>query len=165
MCTVHNTIRAVSNAFFHGENNVESVKKIRQSNRRNDVIFISEEAKIIINYITGNMNAVRIVFWFVLVLVNFTSRGSLHGHWGNRMIAPVPVKKPWQIWIYKCISIRYKLTIGPQPINRTQLCNCVFIKGTYRIRNIKIPCMNMCFELAPQVVVSWQLPHENDPVV
>ena len=23
----------------------------------------------------------------------------LHWHWGNRMIAPVPVKEPWRIWI------------------------------------------------------------------
>ena len=23
----------------------------------------------------------------------------LHWHWGNRMIAPVPVKQPWRIWI------------------------------------------------------------------
>ena len=25
--------------------------------------------------------------------------GSLHWHWGNHMIAPVPVKSPWKIWI------------------------------------------------------------------
>ena len=25
--------------------------------------------------------------------------GLLHGHWGNHMIAPVPVKQPWRIWV------------------------------------------------------------------
>ena len=24
---------------------------------------------------------------------------SLHWHWGNHMIAPVPVKQPWKIWV------------------------------------------------------------------
>ena len=28
--------------------------------------------------------------------------GLLHRHWGNRMIAPVPVKQSWRIWIYRC---------------------------------------------------------------
>ena len=27
------------------------------------------------------------------------SPGLLHGHWGNRTIAPVPVKQPWRIWL------------------------------------------------------------------
>ena len=27
------------------------------------------------------------------------SSGLLHWHWGNHMIAPVPVKQPWRIWI------------------------------------------------------------------
>ena len=25
--------------------------------------------------------------------------GLLHWHWGNHMIAPVPVKQPWRIWV------------------------------------------------------------------
>ena len=29
----------------------------------------------------------------------------LHGHWGNHIIAPVPVKQPWSIWI-KLTSIK-----------------------------------------------------------
>ena len=29
----------------------------------------------------------------------YTSR-LLHWHWGNRMIAPVPVKRPWRVWAY-----------------------------------------------------------------
>ena len=27
------------------------------------------------------------------------SSGLLHRHWGNRMIAPVPVKEPWRKWV------------------------------------------------------------------
>ena len=27
--------------------------------------------------------------------------GLLHWHWGNSMMAPVPVKQPWRIWVNK----------------------------------------------------------------
>ena len=33
--------------------------------------------------------------------------GSLHWHWGNHMIAPVPMKWPWKIWV----KLRYQITI------------------------------------------------------
>ena len=45
--------------------------------------------------------------WFVFccVLLRFSTdilypypSGLLHWHWGNHMIAPVPVKQPWRIW-------------------------------------------------------------------
>ena len=29
----------------------------------------------------------------------YNSSGLLYWHWGNHMIAPVPVKQPWRIWI------------------------------------------------------------------
>ena len=38
--------------------------------------------------------------------------GLLHWHWGNHMIAPVPVKQPWRIWaskwIHKVLMINQK---------------------------------------------------------
>ena len=30
------------------------------------------------------------------------SSGLLHWHWGNHMIAPVPVKQPWKSWLPQC---------------------------------------------------------------
>ena len=47
---------------------------------------------------------VFVLFCFVLFLLStgwfypYPSR-LLHWHWGNLMIAPVPVKQPWRIWI------------------------------------------------------------------
>ena len=44
--------------------------------------------------------------WFCCLLLWFDLRrlypypsGLLHWHWGNHMIAPVPVKQSWKIWI------------------------------------------------------------------
>ena len=39
--------------------------------------------------------------------------GLLHWHWGNHMIAPVPVKQPWRIWV--------KVT-GTKPQHTTAKC-------------------------------------------
>ena len=30
--------------------------------------------------------------------------GLLHWHWGNLMIAPVPVKQPWRIWVIQHVN-------------------------------------------------------------
>ena len=35
------------------------------------------------------------VLWFLYPY----SSGLLHGHWGNHMIATVPVKQPWRRWV------------------------------------------------------------------
>ena len=42
-----------------------------------------------------------VVFCCGFVMVGFTpyTSGLLHWHWGNHMIAPVPVKQPWRIWV------------------------------------------------------------------
>ena len=32
--------------------------------------------------------------------ITYLLSGLLHWHWGNHMIAPVPVKQPWNIWKY-----------------------------------------------------------------
>ena len=39
------------------------------------------------------------VVWRYMWLFHLYSSGLLHWHWGNHMIAPVPVKWPWRIWI------------------------------------------------------------------
>ena len=52
--------------------------------------------------------------------------GLLHWHWGNHMIAPVPVKQPWRIWVKSvgskpkqsttnlCIILRMCCMFGPK---------------------------------------------------
>ena len=37
----------------------------------------------------------------ILSCFNLYQSGLLHWHWGNHMIAPVPVKQPWRIWVNK----------------------------------------------------------------
>ena len=38
------------------------------------------------------------------------SSGSLHWHWGNHMIAPVPVKGPWRIWVKSVSNLSHQNT-------------------------------------------------------
>ena len=40
-----------------------------------------------------------VLLWFGGFQFYPCSSGLLHWHWGNHMIAPVPVKQPWRIWI------------------------------------------------------------------
>ena len=46
-----------------------------------------------------------VLLWMSWVYIVFIRRtlpylsGLFHRHWGNRMIAPVPVEQPWRIWI------------------------------------------------------------------
>ena len=54
--------------------------------------------------------------------------GLPHWHWGNRMIAPVPVKQPWRIWVkIGCYHTRTKLIkvdgFGMYSMYTTCLCN------------------------------------------
>ena len=53
-------------------------------------------------YIPRNMHTVFALLCFVVVihwLIFPYPSGLLHWHCGNLMIAPVPAKKPWWIWI------------------------------------------------------------------
>ena len=57
------------------------------------------------------------------------SSGLLHWHWGNRMIAPVPVKQPWRIWVkIGCYQTRTKLTKvgGSGMYSMYTICLCNF---------------------------------------
>ena len=55
-------------------------------------------------YTVKLQNILQIYAQFVFVVVGgksiyiYPSR-LLHRHWGNRKIAPVPVKQPWKIWV------------------------------------------------------------------
>ena len=41
------------------------------------------------------------LFWFSDVQFYPHCLGLFHWHWGNHMIAPVPVNRPWTIWVYQ----------------------------------------------------------------
>ena len=78
--------------------------------------------------------------------------GLLHWHWGNHMIAPVPVKQPWRIWANKSFDIisngnLNSTTITISKENKTMsifyginpmLCrNSYYRKCLFRIINMK----------------------------
>ena len=60
------------------------------------------------------------LFWFCFIIVPYGfvqlfspyPSGLLHWHWGNHMIAPVPVKKPWRIWMKSTIVKPQQITTG-----------------------------------------------------
>ena len=45
-----------------------------------------------------NYDVFCILLWFVISQFYPYPSGLFHRHWGNHMIAPVPVKQPWRIW-------------------------------------------------------------------
>ena len=44
------------------------------------------------------------LLWFLIDRFYEYSSGLLHWHWGNHMIAPVPVKLPCRIWVNKSLQ-------------------------------------------------------------
>ena len=42
-----------------------------------------------------------VLLWFDTCQYHPYPSGLLHWHWGNHMIAPVPVKQTWRIWVNK----------------------------------------------------------------
>ena len=55
-----------------------------------------------ISRIICTQNEIRyVLFWLGVNWFYQYSSGSLHRHWGNHEIAPVPVKEPWRIWVNK----------------------------------------------------------------
>ena len=67
-----------------------------------DANSVEKGLKISIQYIPRNMHTVFALLCFVVVihwLIFPYPSGLLHWHCGNLMIAPVPAKQPWWIWI------------------------------------------------------------------
>ena len=65
-------------------------------------------------------------------IVNPYTSGLLHWHWGNHMIAPVPVKQPWRIWV-KSIGTKpyhWKLRVAMMPTLLSMLALQVVITTT-----------------------------------
>ena len=50
-------------------------------------------------YILRNMHTDHDLLCFVVAIFHPYLPGLLNWHWGNPMIAPVPVKQPWKIWV------------------------------------------------------------------
>ena len=50
----------------------------------------------------------RVLFWLSNYWFRPYSSGLLRWYWGNHMIAPVPVNKPWMIWVkINCSNLRW----------------------------------------------------------
>ena len=72
-----------------------------------------------LHYIPWNMHMILLCFvllWFCNSRFMWYSypygSGLLHWHWGNHMIAPVPVKEPWTIWVELTNSIIPQNTVN-----------------------------------------------------
>ena len=88
---------------FRSESRIRSwllnvVEKLKYNSFENNIwLYMSY-----IQYIPRNMHTVFALLCFVVVihwLIYPCPSGLLHWHCGNLMIAPVPAKQPWWIWI------------------------------------------------------------------
>ena len=70
--------------------------------------------------------------WFMSSIYPYHS-GLLYWHWGNLMIAPVPVKLSWMIWV--------KSTTTKPQCNRAKHQSCAYLL-TYNA------CLQYCFTLS-----------------
>ena len=68
-----------------------------------------------------------IIFWWLMSLIHPYSSGLLHWHWGNHMIAPVPVKQPWRIWVNQSVPNHNKT--WTMCILYGNYCMCLVISG------------------------------------
>ena len=61
---------------------------------------------------------VVISLWFIGFMwrVYLYSSGLIHWHWGNHMIAPVPVNQPWRIWIKPTVIKAQEMTTIHQSV-------------------------------------------------
>ena len=76
-------------------------------------------------YIPGNMHTVFALLCFVVVihwLIFQYPSGLLHWHCGNLMIAPVPAKQPWWIWINTSCEFIMNDCITTTKQSTTKLC-------------------------------------------
>ena len=74
--------------------------------------------------------------------------GLRHWHWGNCMIAPVPVKQPWRIWVNKQHELH---VVGADDTSITTSFQCYFVIFHYDGR-------------APNCNPGRQYPHLYGPV-
>ena len=102
-------------------------------------IFILKSIQIVHPKNYGNCPCFIVLLWFGTgQYYPFLSR-LLHWHWGNRMIAPVPVKQPWMVWVQKLHKslnncdmvaqnsgyIWWDATKAPNALTHTQVkCKC-----------------------------------------
>ena len=94
-----------------------------------------------VQYIPRNMHTVFALLYFVVVihwLIYPYPSGLLHWHCGNLMIAPVPAKQPWWIWI----NTSFEFIINDYIITTKQSTTkpCAYFLGY----TVAYPC-HMCF--------------------
>ena len=90
-----------------------------------------------------------VVVWFRLFCPCLS--GFLHWHWGNHMIAPVPVKQPWRIWVNK-----WHESTKIIKINTTKQSTTKQIYGIYTISVLHhICCHSTAWELMGLTHSGW----------
>ena len=139
-----------------------------------DVLQLSDHAcyrvsYIFIQYIPRNMHTVFALLCFVVVkhwLIFPYPSSLLHRHCGNLMIAPVPAKQPWWIWINNSCEFIMKDCITTTKQSTSKLCayflgNTITLTDLYSI-NQSLPNENrqninrLCYN-------SWNL-HANSRI-
>ena len=92
-----------------------------------------------IQYIPRNMHTVFALLCFVVVihwLIFPYPSGLLHWHCGNLMIAPVPAKQPWWIWINTSCEFIMNDCITTTKQSTTKLC--AYFLG-YTVQEFPLP--------------------------
>ena len=82
----------------------------------------------------------QFMFWCVLLLLFYSySSRLLHWYWGNHMIAPVPVKKPWKIWVNMSNQ-----SLGTDNITKNNEIVCMvygmYCNGCFNLKHME-PCI------------------------
>ena len=101
-----------------------------------------------------------VLLWFGTTWFNPYSPGLFHWHWGNHMIAPVPVMWPWRIW-EKYIKLTHKVLILSPLQNKAQQ-NHVYSMG-YNVYVIIVDTIYLYWPVSPNFwtnkdIITWQSP-------
>ena len=68
------------------------------------------------------------------------SSGLLHWHWSNDMIAPVPLKKPWRIWV-RLTSTKPKQIVSHVCDSRGMLTGITWWPIQHALHDLSMHCM------------------------
>ena len=92
-------------------------------------------------YVLRHMGMVYALLWFGDSPFYPYPSGLLHWHWGNLMIAPVPVKQPWKIWVNRSHeSIRSSwYNHNKTKHSKTQQNYVYILWDVFQLHHLKLP--------------------------
>ena len=92
--------------------------------------------------------------WFIHILLCVDDvwypypPGFLHWHWGNHMIAPVPVKEPWRLWVIHHVNLLRELNMTTVEQSTTKLgaysMGCIAVQWMPRSWLLKVAVCKYC---------------------